>query len=347
MPLRRAGTVPNTGAWYGPGSAAHRYARLRAALRPGHELNLPAFLFRNPARGHRSFTIPVYGESRLKCVSLRPLCCVGVEFALRKELRVQRMRRRMMLVAMVVLGPVALVPRMASAEGLFDFFFSPQKQQAAPGTGASQFLCRSVRPQPAARAAAAPVATAGSGPAFCVRSCDGKYFPVSTRGGATPVQMCQAFCPASATKVFFGSSIDGASSSTGERYADSENAFAYRKALRADCTCNGRDPAGLAPVDLTLDSSLRAGDVIATTSGLVAYTGVRLGANQTADFTPVASYPGLTADVRARLGEMKVAPVIAETVASDAPLADLSRDVLPVTVVPKASSARAKRAEVN
>ena len=109
--------------------------------------------------------------------------------------------------------------------------------------------------------------------------------------------------------MFFGSTIDGASSSNGERYADSENAFAYRKALRADCTCNGRDPAGLAPVDLTLDTSLRSGDVIATTSGLVAYTGVRVGASQTAEFTPVASYPGLTADVRARLGEMKVAPV--------------------------------------
>ena len=121
--------------------------------------------------------------------------------------------------------------------------------------------------------------------------------------------MCQAFCPASPIKVFFGSSIDSASSSTGERYADSENAFAYRKALRADCTCNGRDSAGLAPVDLTLDTSLRPGDVIATTTGLVAYSGVKVGVNQTAEFTPVASYPGLTSDVRARLGEMKVAPV--------------------------------------
>jgi hypothetical protein len=268
-----------------------------------------------------------------------------VEFALRKELRVQRMRRRMMLVAVVVLGPVALIPRVASAEGLFDFFFSPQKQQQRQAPAQANFFADpfGLNQQPAPPK---PVATAGSGPAFCVRSCDGKYFPVSTRGNATPVQMCQAFCPASATKVFFGSSIDGASSSSGERYADSENAFAYRKALRADCTCNGRDPAGLAPVDLTLDSSLRAGDVVATTSGLVAYTGVRLGAGQTADFTPVASYPGLTAEVRARLGGMKVAPVIAETVANDAPLADASRDVLPVTVVPKTSAARAKRAEV-
>ena len=134
------------------------------------------------------------------------------------------------------------------------------------------------------------------------------------RGNASPVQTCQAFCPASVTKVFYGSTIDGATASNGERYADSENAFAYRKALRADCTCNGRSPSGLAPVDLTLDTSLRSGDVIATTDGLVAYTGVRLGAGHTAEFTPVASYPGLTADVRARLGEMKVAPVSAEMV---------------------------------
>jgi hypothetical protein len=92
---------------------------------------------------------------------------------------------------------------------------------------------------------------------------------------------------------------------------------------------------------------LRPGDVIATSSGLVAYTGIRVGASQTAEFTPVASYPGLTADVRARLNEMKVAPVSAETVASGAPFAELSRDVLPTTVVPKWSSAKAKRAEAN
>jgi hypothetical protein len=234
----------------------------------------------------------------------------------------------------------------ASAENLFDFLFGgAQKQQQRQAPAQASFFADpfGLTQQPAPPK---PVATAGTGPAFCVRSCDGKYFPLA-RGGATPAQMCQAFCPASATKVFFGSSIDGASSSNGERYADSENAFAYRKALRADCTCNGRDPAGLAPVDLTLDSSLRPGDVIATTSGLVAYTGVRLGANQSADFTPVASYPGLTADVRARLGEMKVAPVIAETVGNDAPLADASRDVLPVTVVPKTALPKAKRAEVN
>jgi len=262
----------------------------------------------------------------------------------------QRVRRRMMLFAATVLaGAVALTPRTASAEGLFDFFFGgAQKQQRQAPPQANFFadpfgLNQQPTPPPPPR----PVASSGSRPAFCVRRCDGRYFPLTARGGATPVQMCQAFCPASPTKVFFGSSIDGASSGNGERYADSENAFAYRKALRADCTCNGRDPAGLAPVDLTLDTSLRPGDVIATTNGLVAYSGVKVGTSQTAEFTPVASYPGLTADVRARLSEMKVAPISAEMIASETPLPDASRDVaLPATSAPKTVSPRGKRAEV-
>jgi hypothetical protein len=255
------------------------------------------------------------------------------------------MRRRMMLVATAALaGAIALAPQVASAENLFDFLFGgAQKQHQAPAQ--ASFFADPFSQQPAA-APTRPVASSGSGPAFCVRSCDGRYFPLA-RNNATPVQMCQAFCPASPTKVFFGSSIDNASSSTGERYADSENAFAYRKALRADCTCNGRDAAGLAPVDLTLDTSLRAGDIIATTNGLVAYSGIKVGVNQTAEFTPVASYPGLTSDVRARLGEMKVAPVAAEMVGEEAPMAETSRDiVLPSSSVPKSSTAKGKRAEI-
>ena len=259
---------------------------------------------------------------------------------MRTELAFLRVRRRTRLVAVATLaGSLTLVPGSVSAEGLFDFFFGGiQKQRQAPSQ-ASFFA------DPFGNNQQAPARVAGSGPAFCVRSCDGKYFPLTMRGNASPVQTCQAFCPASATKVFYGSTIEGATASAGERYADSENAYAYRKALRADCTCNGRSPSGLAPVDLTFDTSLRSGDVVATTDGLVAYTGVRLGASQTAEFTPVASYPGLTADVRARLGEMKVAPVAAEMVGETVmPEArDVTSSVPKSSIMPKA----AKRAEVN
>lgn len=142
--------------------------------------------------------------------------------------------------------------------------------------------------------------------------CDGKHFAIFTRGEISQNAMCRAFCPASTTKVFFGSQIGRAISIDGERYSELETAYAYRKKLSPDCTCNGRDPAGLVPVDLSLDTTLRPGDVVATTTGLVAFNGGTGGMGQTADFTPVASYPGLSAATRARLGEMKVAPVAAD-----------------------------------
>jgi hypothetical protein len=251
-----------------------------------------------------------------------------------------RPQRRALLAAAVLAGAVLTVPDTAFAENLFDFLFGGIKQQVQQAT--SSFADpTSQQSAPAQRVAG------GSGPAFCVRSCDGKYFPINARGNATPAQLCQAFCPASATKVYFGSNIDYAYSANGERYASSENAFAYRKALRADCTCNGKDPGGLAPIDISLDGSLRPGDVLATTSGLVAYSGIRVGNDQTAEFTPVSSYPGLTAEVRARLGEIKVAPVNAEVIA-DAPLPQLRDDPPTVGSIPKPTpQPKAKRAEVN
>ncbi len=251
---------------------------------------------------------------------------------MRTELAFQRKWRRPALV-IALAGCVALAPNLASAEGLFDFFFGAAKPQARPAADPA-----SANPQ---QSAPPRSVVAGSGPAFCVRSCDGRYFPLM-RGGAPPVQMCQAFCPASPTRVFYGSSIDSAYSQSGERYAESENAFAYRKALRADCTCNGRDPAGLAPIDLALDSSLRPGDVIATTDGLVAYSGVRVGNDQAPEYTPVASYPGLTAEVRARLNEMKVAPVRAD-IADDPPTTGTISPT-PVTPAPR-PTLRDKRAD--
>ncbi|WP_244550748.1 DUF2865 domain-containing protein [Bradyrhizobium sp. Rc3b] len=182
---------------------------------------------------------------------------------------------------------------MSSAEGLLDFLFGGGRKQQQTSSSGNDNNPQLPTPRPV---------VAGAGPAFCVRSCDGKYFPLM-RGAASPAQMCQAFCPTSPTKVFFGSNIDSAYAATGERYADSENAFAYRKALRADCTCNGRNPGGLAPIDLALDGSLRRGDAVATTDGLVAYSGIRLGSDQTPDFTPVVApaRTGMTANSASNL----------------------------------------------
>lgn len=232
--------------------------------------------------------------------------------ALRAESALRRVVSKSIAIRAALIAGLSLVatPQHAGAQNLFEFLFGggpkqPQKPAAAPSDNpvenffADPFGLKEQQQQQTPQRASA----GSGGPGFCVRTCDGKYFPLA-RHAASPAQMCQAFCPATTTKVYFGSVIDDSVDPTGERYSDSTTAFAFRKALKADCTCNGRSPAGLAQVDLTLDNSLRAGDVIATANGLAAYAGSRGGGSL--DFTPVASYPGLTADVRSRLGEMKV-----------------------------------------
>src|SRR5260370_16245805 len=102
------------------------------------------------------------------------------------------MRRRMMPVAAAVLaGAVALGPHVASAEGLFDLFFGGfQKQQQNAPPQANFFADPfGVNQQPAPPA---PRVASGSGPAFCVPSCDGKYFPLTAPAAPPPAPISQA-----------------------------------------------------------------------------------------------------------------------------------------------------------
>src|SRR3954452_18314583 len=113
------------------------------------------------------------------------------------------MRRRATSIASATLaGTLMLVPGSVSAEGLFDMFFGgAQKQQARPAPPQANFFADPfANSQPAPQPAPTQRVASGSGPAFCVRSCDGKYFPLTMRGNASPAQTFQAFCPASATK---------------------------------------------------------------------------------------------------------------------------------------------------
>ncbi len=109
----------------------------------------------------------------------------------------------------------------------------------------------------------------GGGQAFCVRTCDGRYFPVSGSDNASRAASCNSFCPASETKVFSGSNIDNATADNGKSYSDLPNAFRFRNELVSGCTCNGKDQAGLAPVKIENDPTLRKGDIVAGENGLL------------------------------------------------------------------------------
>jgi hypothetical protein len=109
----------------------------------------------------------------------------------------------------------------------------------------------------------------GGGQAYCVRTCDGRYFPLTASDNASRVASCNSFCPASETKVVSGSSIDDATTKDGKSYSELPNAFRYRNELVGGCTCNGKDQVGLAPVKIEDDPTLRKGDIVAGENGLL------------------------------------------------------------------------------
>jgi hypothetical protein len=116
---------------------------------------------------------------------------------------------------------------------------------------------------------AAPRQRFGGGEAQCVRTCDGRHFPVTGNDSQSRADICKSFCPASETKVVYGGSIDNASTEDGKSYSALPNAFRYRNEIVADCTCNGKDPIGLAQISIEKDSTLRKGDIVAGENGLV------------------------------------------------------------------------------
>jgi len=109
----------------------------------------------------------------------------------------------------------------------------------------------------------------GGAQAYCVRSCDGRYFPVSGSDNQSRAASCNSFCPASDTKVVYGSNIDNAATEGGKAYSELPNAFRYRNEIVAGCTCNGKDQIGLAPVKIENDPTLRKGDIVASGGGLM------------------------------------------------------------------------------
>jgi hypothetical protein len=210
-------------------------------------------------------------------------------------------------VLIAALSVAATMAPPARAQGFFDFLFGGPQRPAPP---------EPVYPPPPAsigRVAPAPLGqenvdvgggNTGHSVAFCVRLCDGQHFPMEQMVNGTPVETCRAICPYGKTKVFFGTEIGGAVAQDGQRYATLDTAFAYRKQLVANCTCNGKDSLGLATFDVKNDPTLRPGDIVSTKEGLLGYTG-RSG--QGANFSPV-NPATLPPDIRPGSAQLRLPP---------------------------------------
>jgi Protein of unknown function (DUF2865) len=169
-------------------------------------------------------------------------------------------------VAVLVAAPQARAEDFLSA--LFGAFSGrpvaqPQAQVPLP------FVGEGTAPSPQSQSAQGDARPRSSGQAYCVRTCDGRYFPISASDGPSRAASCNSFCPASETQVVYGSSIDSTATATGKPYSELPNAFRYRSELVAGCTCNGKDQVGLAPVRIENDPTLRKGDIVAGADGLM------------------------------------------------------------------------------
>ena len=203
-------------------------------------------------------------------------------------------------ISTVVIALIALASSLqsASAQGIFEALFG-RPWSSAPSAYAdpsSQLNPFGGRTAPSSEA---------TGTAYCVRLCDGRYFPIQRHAGLSPAQACSSFCPASATKIYSGSTIEHATAPDGKRYSELGTAFTYRDKLVPGCTCNGKDAFGLVTTPVADDPTLRPGDIVATNTGLMAYDG---GPGRQASFTPIESYNGLSSDLRRQLTETKIAP---------------------------------------
>jgi Protein of unknown function (DUF2865) len=215
---------------------------------------------------------------------------------IRRQTRLSRGVKAILVIGITVTTLVTSIAA-ASAQNIFEALFgglwnSPTNSHADPTP-------------PLARTEAT---RSEGGVAYCVRLCDGRYFPIQRHSGVSLAQTCSSFCPASATKIYNGNSIDHAVAPDGQRYSELATAFTYRKKIVPDCTCNGKDAFGLVNPAVAEDPTLRPGDIVATNAGLMAYSAGPNGST----FTPISTYAGLSADLRRQLAETKIEPAAEE-----------------------------------
>ena len=143
--------------------------------------------------------------------------------------------------------------------------------------------------------------------AYCVRMCDGLYFPMTT--GEDADAKCAAFCPNAEARVFRGGGvIDYAESADGRSYSAIPNAFLYRTKLQDTCSCTGKGPLGVVSPALEYDETLRNGDIVMTKDGPRVFqskTGVT--PHPASAFVPPEDARRLSRDLKARIKELELA----------------------------------------
>lgn len=114
---------------------------------------------------------------------------------------------------------------------------------------------------------------------YCVRTCDGFYFPIGNPDSGNidaHEAACARACPGAETGVYVANAgshgIDDSATRRGQRYTMLTSAYAYRTQYNAACTCNGA-PGQARNYSVMTDFTLRAGDLVMSREGLKVFRG--------------------------------------------------------------------------
>jgi Protein of unknown function (DUF2865) len=120
---------------------------------------------------------------------------------------------------------------------------------------------------------------AGGRVTYCVRTCDGFYFPIGSGSGSESADTaaCNNLCPKAETRIYIGqigSDIDVARArDSGKRYAALGQAFSYRKSINKSCSCTANGYGIATDFSVYRDGSLRVGDIVMTGKGMRVFNG--------------------------------------------------------------------------
>lgn len=118
---------------------------------------------------------------------------------------------------------------------------------------------------------------AAAGGEFCVRTCDGYFFPLIRSARATKQESCAFACPSATVEYYHGGSIDSARNLRGQRYAELPNAFKYREQAIPGCACH--PPGQSQQTSLRIarkDPTAQAGDIVVGEGGAFVFNGRRI-----------------------------------------------------------------------
>ncbi len=122
-------------------------------------------------------------------------------------------RRRKLVAGAALLLCAGALTRPASAE---DFFFNLFGGFGARPPGPSRIVLPFTNDGAPTEAPRPRVTRRAGEVAWCVRTCDGRYFPITGQDAQGRAASCDRFCPASKTELVYGNDIDHAATANGK-----------------------------------------------------------------------------------------------------------------------------------